>query len=65
MLYLSCLVDVSGPIVKWFKIAGPNPAGVGSNPTGATNMGIETARKNISRGLNQHKMAYDYTWVLI
>lgn len=29
------------------------------------NKAIETARKNISRGLNQHKMAYGYIWVLI
>lgn len=29
------------------------------------NKAVETARKNISRGLNQHKIAYGYTWVLI
>ena len=29
------------------------------------NKAVETARKNISRGLNQHKIAYSYTWVLI
>lgn len=29
------------------------------------NKAVETARKNISRGLNQHKMAYGYTWILI
>ena len=29
------------------------------------NKAVETARKNISKGLNQHKIAYGYTWVLI
>ena len=24
---------------------------------------FETARKNISRGLNQHKIAYNYYWI--
>lgn len=28
------------------------------------NKTVETARKNISRGLNQHKTAYGYTWIL-
>ena len=43
MLYLSCLVNVFGPIVKWFKIAGPNPADVGSNPTGVITLEIHLA----------------------
>ena len=43
MLYLSCLVDVFGPIVKWFKTADSKSADTSSNLVGVITLEIHLA----------------------